>query len=290
MTPLDYPFDSRKWPRAITYPNDFDGGDSLRLSWDPSGSIDESERKKIIRDWIAILPTLSHLKRLSLWTHVTQPVFEAACEIKQLHVFQIKWSNITDLSPISALKDLRALSIGSSTRVQSIGSLAELHALKLLELENFKLITDFSPLTHLRALEDLAITGGMWSQQTVDSLEPIASMSSLTSLAIDTSSILSLRPLARMTGLRHLGLSGRMPFDEYAWLSVKLPRTACSRFAPFIELSELGHSACVKCQQHAMVMVTGKGKPTLCKSCDAAKLAKHVAQFEAARALARCEV
>lgn len=288
MTTNEYPFHVSRWPKAIIHPEDYDGGESLSLSWD-LGAVDEGVKKKVIKAWTTKLPTLQHLKRLKLWTHVTQPVFDAACELTQLEVFQVKWSNIQDLGAISALRHLQALSIGSSTRVKSIEPLSGLRSLKLLELENFKSILDFSPLVKLEGLESLAVTGSMWSRQAIASLEPFAAMTWLSSLAIDTSSVTSLRPLARLKGLRELGVGGRLPFEEYAWLSAKLPDTECRWFDPFYELAGSGYSACKSCGLDSMVMLTGKGKPILCKHCDSAKVGRHVQLFNAARVAAANE-
>lgn len=288
MTDDNYPFHVRQWPRSIAAPldaGDSMGGEALSLSWD-LGAVSEAEKKQITKAWVHTLPTLRHLKRLRLWTHVTQPVFEAACQLRQLEVLQIKWSNVRDLSAISGLQQLRALSIGSSTKVPSIEPLIQLQQLKLLELENFKSITDFSPLVLLTSLDSLAITGSMWSSQAIESLEPFGQMTWLRTLSLDTSSVSSLKPLARLKNLRELGLGGRLPFEEYAWLSAQLPTTACRWFAPFYEMAGSGYSRCVTCQQDSMVMLTGRGKPVVCRHCDAQKVAKHVAAYLLAKARA----
>jgi hypothetical protein len=288
MSFAEYPFHAKQWPRMISHPEEYDGSEALSLSWD-LGSVEEAEKKQVMRAWIAKLPTLQHLKRLRLWTHVTQPVFDAACTPAQLEVLQIKWSNVQNLGAITQLKQLRALAIGSSTRVQSIDPLASLPALQLLEIENFKSITDFSPLTRLKTLEELAVTGSMWSRQAIDSLEPFTTMTWLSSLAVDTSSVSDLRPLSKLTGLKSLGISGKLRFEEYAWLAGKLPNTECRWFMPYYELAGSGYSHCKTCKQDSMVMLTGKGKPILCKHCDAGKVEKHVAAFNAARVAAQNE-
>lgn len=289
MAITDYPFHVNRWPKTIIHPDQYDGSESLSLSWD-LGRVGETEKKKVIKAWTAKLPTLQHLKQLKLWTHVTQPLFDAACELTGLEVLQIKWSNVQDLDAIAKLHNLRALAIGSSTRVKSIEPLAMLVSLELLEIENFKSITDFSPLTKLTGLDDLAVSGSMWSRQAIASLEPFAAMTWLSSLAIDTSSVTSLRPLGKLTALRHLSVGGRLPFEEYAWLSAKLPNTECNWFAPFYDLADSGYAACKSCRQNSMVMLTGKGKPILCQHCDAEKVRTHVELFNAARANAQNEV
>lgn len=283
MSFAEYPFHVSRWPRSVIHPHEYDGGEFLSLSWDLGSVVDEAEKKRVIKAWIGALPGLRNLRGLRVWSHVTQPLFDALCQLDQLEVLQLKWSNVRDLGRITALQRLRALSIGSSTRVQSIEPLADLLSLELLEIENFKLITDFSPLTRLVNLASLAVTGSMWSRQAVGSLEPFAAMTWLTSLALDTSSVSSIQALGALKGLRHLDLGGRLPYEEYARLSAQLPDTECRWFAPYLELAESGFSPCKRCGQPSMLMLTGKGKPILCRHCDAAKLDKHVRQFNLAR-------
>jgi hypothetical protein len=281
----DYPFHVKQWPELVRAPEDLTGEpEALSISWD-LGDVSEADKKRITKGWAQRLPTLSQLRRLRLWNHVTPAIFEAACQLRQLEVLQIKWSNVQDLSAIAGLKQLRALAIGSSTRVQSIEPLAQLPALALLEIENFKAITDFSPLTRLKALRSLSVTGSMWSRQAIESLEPFAQMTGLEELYLDTSGVSSLKPLSALTGLKELGLGGRLPMEEYAWLSSRLPQTQCRWFQPYFELAGTGYTACKRCGQDSMVMLTGKGKPTLCRYCDADKVSKHVEQYERARLL-----
>ena len=281
----EYPFDPSHWPKSIIYPEQHHSGDTLRLDWD-LGRVPENEKKKVIAAWAKTLPSLSNLRRLCVWSHVTQPLFDAICEVTSLEVLHLKWSNVRHLDAIRGLRTLKALSIGSSTRVESITPLGDLPSLELLEIENFKRISDFSPLLKLHSLRDLSVTGSMWSKQAVASLQPFAEMTWLTSLCVDTSSVSSIRELAALTNLESLGVGGRLPYAEYAWLAAKLPNTVCQWFQPYLDLADSGYSPCKSCGKASMVMVTGKGKPVLCRHCDEAKLAKHVSQFEQARAAA----
>lgn len=276
------PFHVTQWPRLIAHPEQYENGDRLALSWD-LGAVPENEKKRVIKQWSARLPELQHLRWLKLWSQVTPPVFEAACQIRGLECLVIKWSNLRDLDAISGLQQLKYLYIGSSTRVTSIEPLTALKSLRRLDLENFKLIADFSPLQQLTGLESLSLSGSMWSRQKVDSLEPLSQMTWLKHLAVDTSHVDSLRPLARLTGLRSLDLGGRMPMAEYAWLAAQLPETECRWFQPWLDLADSGIGYCKQCKQQSMVMLTGRGKGTLCRQCDAEKVARHEAAFNAAR-------
>ena len=281
------PFHMSNWPRSIAYPDQYaehnENADRLALSWD-LGAITEGDKKKVIKQWCARLPELQQIRWLNLWSQVTPPVFDAACQIRGLECLMIKWSNLKRLDAISELQQLKSLHIGSSTRVESIEPLTALRSLRRLDLENFKLVSDFSALTKMTWLESLAIAGSMWSRQKVDSLEPLSQMTWLKSLAVDTSQVKSLRPLARLTSLESLDVGGRLPMEEYAWLSARLPNTDCRWFQPFLDLADSGIGYCKQCKTQSMVMLTGKGKGTVCRHCDSDKVTRHEAAFNAVRA------
>lgn len=280
-----HPFHTSNWPRSVAHVQDYPGGDRLHLDWD-LGRVTEREKKATIQAWARKLPELQHLRWLSVWSHVTPPLFEAACTLRGLECLQLKWTNLQTLQPIEQLAELQSLFIGSSTKVASIEPLAALQKLKWLEIENFKLIADFQPLLALRSLESLAVTGSMWARQDVGSLEPFAQMTWLSSLAIDTAKVTSLRPLAALKNLKFLGLGGRLPMEEYAWLSARLPTTECRWFAPYLDLADSGIGLCRKCKQQTQVMLTGRRAGTVCRVCDHAKVQRHEEAFHAARAAA----
>lgn len=206
------------------------------------------------------MPELQQLRWLNLWSQVTPPVFESACQIRGLECLVIKWSNLKRLDAISELHRLKYVYIGSSTRVESIEPLTALRSLRRLDLENFKLVSDFSPLTRMTWLK---------------------------SLAIDTSAVKSLRPLAQLSSLESLDVGGRLPMEEYAWLSAKLPGTECRWFQPWLDLAESGIGYCRQCKTQSMLMLTGRGKGTVCRHCDGDKVARHEAAFLLAKAGAR---
>jgi len=281
-----YPFHVSQWPKSIASYGDYDGGERLRLSWDLS-RITEKEKKQAIKQWSEKLHELGNVRWLSLWSHVTPPLIEAACRMPGLECLQIKWSNVRDISAIGNLQQLRYLYVGSSTRIESIESLAALSNLRLLEIENFKLISDFSPLVRLTSLESLAVTGSMWARQDVGTLETFAQMTWLQSLAVDTSKVKTLRPLANLRRLKSIDIGNRLPMSEYAWLSAMLPDTECRWFMPYLNLSGSGFSRCAKCKEDSKVMLTGKGAKVLCRFCNSQQLERHEAAFDAVKEQAR---
>jgi hypothetical protein len=120
---------------------------------------------------------------------------------------------------------------------------------------------------------------------TVASLSPLASLSNLRFLHLTNLKALdeSLEPLASLSDLEILDLPNFYPFEEFAKLSARLRKTSCTWFA---SSTPLGSLQCSKCGETRMVMLTGKGKPTLCASCDEARLLRHDELFKnvAARA------
>ncbi|MGN6323033.1 MAG: leucine-rich repeat domain-containing protein [Dyella sp.] len=283
-----YPFHVSQWPKSIAHDSDYDGNERLRLSWD-LGRLSEKEKKQAIKQWSERLPELHNVRWLSLWSHVAPPVFEAACQMANLECLQIKWSNVRDISAIGNLQRLRYLYFGSSTKVESIEPFSALSNLRLLEIENFKLITDFSPLARLTSLESLAVTGSMWTRQNVGALETFAQMTWLKSLALDTWKVETLRPLANLQALEFLDMGNRLPMAEYAWLSAMLPDTQCRWFKPYLDLAGIGFSRCTECKQDSKVMLTGKGAKLFCRFCDSAQVGRHEVAFNEVKSRAVAE-
>lgn len=281
----EHPFHASNWPRAILRPEDADGSAALSLSWDLT-EMSTKEKKQLIADWCDALPQLAHVRRLKLWSMATQPLLDAIGRMTGLECLIIKGTNASSFEALRRLPSLRYLSIGSSTKVDSVEPLAALTTLKILELENLKKVSDFSPLVALTGLESLAVEGAMWARQEVQSLAPFAAMVWLQSLALDTSDLESVRPLASLKGLKSLGIGGRLPMEEYAWLAARLPHTQCRWFAPYVPLSLSGIGKCARCGQQTMVMLTGRRAGNACLACDKARVDKHVAAFDAARASA----
>lgn len=287
MTEPDNPFGRDAWPRSIAHPDQFEGGGRLGIDWETVDATDK-ERKRAMAAWVEALPAMAGLRRLKLWSRVPQAVLEAACAIEGLEVLEVKWTSATGFDALARLTKLQALWMGSAAKVQSIEPIAALSTLSWLELGELKRVRDFSPLVKLTGLRTLGITGSMWGRQDIASLEPFAAMTWLHTLWLDTASLDSVRPLAALTHLRELGLGGRLPFEEYAWLSAKLPRTECNRFAPYVDASALGMARCGRCDG-ARLMLTGRGKPVVCAVCDKARVDKQLAQWEAVRAAARVD-
>lgn len=166
-------------PHSIELTEEFKGDARLNIACTQQLDLTQTEKKKIIKSWVSFLPTCDKLKFLWFTTHTTQELFDAACKLANLEGLYIKWSGIKSLEPITNLKNLKYLRIGSSAKIESIEPLRQMINLEVLEIENFKKITDFSTLKHLTNLKFLKIEGGMYSKQKVDSFEPLGALTNL---------------------------------------------------------------------------------------------------------------
>ena len=271
-----------------TWPADFAGDkDALHINID-LGAVDAKNKPRAVKAWIQALPQLHGVRRLDFSSRVSQPVFEAICQMPQLEVLIIKWSAIVDLRPLTQLRELRHFQLGNSSKITSLAPLTRMHDLQSLHFGGLPKCSDFSPLAELRALRELRITS-IHSAQAVDDLAPLTQLRALDELHLGHCKLPSLRPLATLTSLRELHLFGNDPLDDIAWLSVKLPNTQCRQFQPFLAYDWAG--PCTRCGHAQLVDLVGKGaRQGLCPSCDAAVIAQHAQAFANAQQLARDEL
>ena len=67
--------------------------------------------------------------------------------------------------------------------------------------------------------------------------------------------------------------------EEIATLAGKIPHIDAGLDRPHGD--PVNWLTCKNCRKASMVKLTGKGKPWLCLACDAERIEKHVAKFEA---------
>ena len=163
-----------------------------------------------------------------LWVHfkVSQAMFDAICEMRNLETLWIKWSGIKSIESIAKLEQLQDLHIGSSTQIESIKPLVHLRTLKWLYLENIKKIRDISPLGECPQLLGLGVEGSMWTTQKIESLHPLSRLTELRflSLANLRSADTSLKPLHGLHKLERLCVPAWWPAAEMEELKRINPR------------------------------------------------------------------
>ena len=211
-------------PAAVTYPDEYDGGERLNLMC-TQFDIPAYQQRKLVARWVEVLPTLKKLRCLWLSSRVGQNLFEAACELSGLTGLYVKWSGIRQVDSILKLSSLQYLHLGSSSQVSSVECLSQLTNLAVLELENLKPMHSLEGVGQLDQLEGLSVEGSTWTTQWVDSLKPLARLRNLKYLFMTNlkSKDGTLQPLTGLTGLVNLRVAYWWPGEEYALLRGALP-------------------------------------------------------------------
>ena len=272
---LDFP------PRSARGMDDYDGGERLSLEITQT-TLKPAQQKALVREWCERLPTLANVRTLWFHTRVTQEMFEAACAMPALEGLYIKWSAITSLAPIAGHARLAHLHLGGAPSAAHVEAISTLRALVSLDIANVRAAGNLGFLQYLAGLRELSISGDSNSLKplVIESLAPLTALRELEKLSLTTVRLAdgSLAPLAVLPRLRHLGLGNQFPMEEYARLAGRRPDIQCERFEP-----SYGPNDSVRCKtcRSGLHALTGKGKPWLCAQCDAARLARHDAEFRA---------
>lgn len=184
-------------------------------------------------------------------------------------------SRADDFSALTGMPGLRRLDIRYTTRLCDVGFLVHLHRLEVLSLYDTPRLFDLAPVSGTKALLALDVSGGISAPNKVRTLAPLATLGALEVLRLTSLRVAEggLRPLAGCAGLRSLDVSNQFETADYAYLSVMLPKVECSLFKAYTDLGrDIGG---------ADVMVTGKRKPFLNSTSDAARLEKYQKDFAA---------
>lgn len=265
MSSLDSIFPMRcEWPRAVddvsSMPID---ANSMRLV---------SGARSIER-----LPAYSALK--ALWCFdIGGKALDSICACSSLESLYIDNIKTDELGALNRLPRLNILSLDTCSKVSSLAELGQLRLVQGLAITHFKNVHDLGPLSGLGGLRALGISGSMWTRMRVATLKPLGELKGLEFLHLTNikAEDESLRSLEALTSLRKLDLANFYPMREFARLSQRLRSTECTWFRPYVELSSVN---CKKCGEASMVVLTGKGKPSVCARCDGGRLEKHVREW-----------
>lgn len=272
-------------PATVRAPEEYTGGPHLALACTQT-DLPAKAQKQLVADWCALLPTLHAVRVLWLYSRVPQALFEAACRMPQLEGLYIKWSGITDLQPLGQLQALQHLHLGSSPSAAPLGVLGELPALVSVRLHNIRAASDLGFVAGMPQLRALTLTGDTHGPKPLklDTLGPLVALQQLEYLCLAAIRVGdgSLAPLQGLKALRQLDLANQFSLAEVAALAGQRPDLACDLFNPLSE--PVNWMRCKRCQQHRLVMPTGKGLPWLCLDCDAQRVERLCAEFEAIRA------
>lgn len=168
---------------------------------------------------------MSTVTELEFASRVSQPMFEAACQMSQLESLTIKWSGIKTLDPLTSLTSLKSLRIGMSGSIKTVEPIAAISHLRDLELEEFNGVDDFSPLASKTQLERLTIDGGFNTPQRIISLHFASGLSRLQYLSIRNARIAEdgFDPILNLPELTSFHSAWYFPYSEFAKLK-KMPK------------------------------------------------------------------
>ncbi len=195
------------------------------------------------------------------------------------------WFQKLDEVPLAGAASLEHLVLSYATRLVDLSFLRDLPALRTLVIDDMMRL-DLTTLPQLPNLVGLALGGGIWSTMKVASLAPLTRLPNLRYLTLYSIRPAdgSLRPLSELCNLREVKLPNYFSLGEFARLSGALVDTKGDVLTPFfIPDSIPGLWTCPRCTG-PRYMMTGRPTAYLCPKCDAAKVDKRIARWEAARA------
>ena len=262
-----------------------------RLEWPAAvGNIDDvprnTTRLRLISKAVKFEKLVEFEDLSELWCFgIDHKKLEYISRCKSLRHLYLDYNLRTgDLTPLRNLPLLEVLRLDSCSKINSLDQVAELTQLTGLAIENFKNLHDITPLSALINLKELAIDGSIWTRMKLESLKPIANLEKLELLSLTNTKVAdeSLEPLQRLANLKELILANFYPVAEFAKLSAKLPHCDCQWFKPFITTT----LRCEKCGSNTRIMLSGKGTSMICGNCDAARLSRHVNEFQRVKDIA----
>ena len=190
-----------------------------------------------------------------------------------------KCPRIDDFSPLEGVGKLTFAAFYWNQKATRFWNFSRTPSLSGLFFENFKKVEDLADLADASSLRELEFGNGFTGRSVVHSLEPLARLKALRSLAINPSRVLEggIFPLASLVSLTDLSFSQRLfPVEQIAWLRARLPATLQSEaLTPTRPVPIKG----VKLPGD--LFVNGKGGPLLSADKDVARVRRFVAQFEA---------
>ena len=163
-------------PKAITFPNEFHGGEILNIACTQTG-LTASKQKTLIQEWCELLPSVA-FEKIVFSSKVNQTLFEAAVANQSIDGLFVKWSSVESIEAIAGHTKLRSLYLGSSPRASGLDNLETLPALEHLFLDGVIAAQDLSFLKGLEKLKEFGLARASKPFK-VESLAPIANLQDL---------------------------------------------------------------------------------------------------------------
>jgi hypothetical protein len=220
----------------------------------------------------------SHTAVRELWCFgIDQARLEILAQCRELEALYLEDVRVAHLDALGALGRLEVLGVDGATKVASLEWLDGLRPLTQLRLQGLPRVRSLEPLSRQVTLEALDVSGSMWTRMKVDSFAWLSALRELRLLYLTNiqSRDGSLDVLAGLPNLEELHIAAFYGWEQFARLSGLRPDIRCAWLNAFLEIE---HRRCDVCGG-PLVLLTGKGQPTLCRQCKAGRVQKHVDRF-----------
>ena len=141
-------------------------------------------------------------------------------EMTNLQSLNLNKNEISDLTPLSGLKELKALQLDGNNGLVDLSPLGNLTELNELLLPAQAELSDLSPLSAMTQLRRLEMADGVGdSLSKIEDITPLSGMTQLEGLTLAVRSLTDLSPLAGLTHLKTLRLYGAISISDLSPLS-----------------------------------------------------------------------
>ena len=207
----------------------------------------------------------------------------AGCRLPRLTTLSVRHADAGDLQFLGTFATLETLTVWQCPKLTRLDGIERLTRLTALYFNDLGAIESLAPLAALGELRALGLTGGIWTTQGLPSLATLRELPKLERLNLMSAKVVDgdLGPLCDLRQLSQLDLSPRN-FEP-----AELARVAAAH--PFwrrqlLTLPDFDTweraPGCKKCHGRRKVLFLRRKKLLWCPSCEGAKLAALLADFE----------
>ena len=194
-----------------------------------------------------------------------------------LHLW--KCPRIEDFTPLESMPLLTHVAIFWNQRALRLWNVCKTAALQGLLFEDFVKLGDLDDLSNCTSLVELVFGNANGSKMSVETLQPLSSLTSLRSLSLNPKEVRDgrIQPLAALQQLQDVSFSSKLfTAEQIAWLRCKLPASLQSdALAPYRAIRQ----PLLVRGKSLDVLVNGYGKPFLSTKEDAARLERFKSEF-----------
>lgn len=192
-----------------------------------------------------------------------------------------KCPRVEDLSPLEDLPQLTHVAYYWNQRATKLWNLAKTPDLKSLQFQDFTRLGRLDDVAAGRSLEELEFGDLIWMKNSVESLDPLASLHGLRRLGFALKKVGDgrVQPVGRLKGLEYFECPSNMfTTEQLAWLRARLPHAEGRVLRPFARVDPpLPGDEGIPPKD---VLVMGKRKPFLNSSADTKRIDRYVKEFE----------